>query len=357
MSSLPAVADFLPFSDSAARADQLGELQPEALALLHHRGWLTLLAPRAVGGGEWALPDVVRLEEAVAAADGSAAWVLTLCAGAAWFAGFWPHDLARELLATPGVCLAGSGATTGVAERDGAGWRVSGHWAHASGAPWATHFTFNAALQEGGQPVLDAAGQPRVRSFVVPAAQVTLHKTWHSQGLRASRSDAFELRDAWVPERQVFDIAVDAATHAGPLYRFPFRAFACVTLGANLLGLAGRFLALAGPLIAQRAQRRGLSDSAALAGWRAADAALREARERFYAALDAAWAGAAAGQPVSAPVAAELEALSQALVAVAREAISRTYPACGLWAADMRSELNRVWRDFHTASQHAIWLG
>lgn len=222
MSPLPTADDLLPFSDSAARADQLGELQPEALALLHRQGWLTLLAPRAVGGGEWALPDVVRLEEAVAAADGSAAWVLTLCAGAAWFAGFWPHDLARELLATPGVCLAGSGATTGVAERDGAGWRVSGHWAHASGAPWATHFTFNAALQEGGQPVLDAAGQPRVLSFVVPAAEVTLHKTWHSQGLRASRSDAFELRDAWVPERQVFDIAVDAATHGGPLYRFPF---------------------------------------------------------------------------------------------------------------------------------------
>ncbi|TXI21251.1 MAG: acyl-CoA dehydrogenase, partial [Roseateles sp.] len=52
---------------------------------------------------------------------------------------------------------------------------------------------------------------------------------------------------------------------------------------------------------------------------------------------------------MSAPVAAELEALSQALVAVARDAISQTYPACGLWAADMRSELNRVWRDFHTA--------
>lgn len=354
----PSPQDLQALSAAAAAADANGALDAATLALLQRSGWLNMLAPRSVGGGEWALPDVVRLEEAVAAADGSAGWVLTLCAGAAWFAGFWPHDLARRVLATPGVCLAGSGASTGVAERDGAGWRVSGHWTHASGAPWATHFTFNAALHDGGQPLLDATGQPRVRAFVVTAADVTLHKTWHSQGLRASRSDAFELRDAWVPDEQVFDIDVDAATHDGPLYCFPFRAFACVTLAANLLGLARRFMELAEPLITQRLQRRpaAAGEARALQHWRAGSEALRRARADLHAALDAAWQQASAGQVVPLKDAQRLEALSQALVATARDAVSRSYPACGLWAADERSDINRVWRDFHTATQHAIWL-
>lgn len=355
---LPHPADLHLLSESAARGDELGELQADALALLRTRGWFTMLAPRSVGGGEWALPEVVKLEEAVAAADGSAGWVLTLCAGAAWFAGFWPHELARAILATPGVCLAGSGASTGVAERDGEGWRVSGHWSHASGAPWATHFTFNATLHEAGGPLQDAAGLPRVRAFVVPAHQVTVHRSWHSQGLRASRSDAFELRDAWVADAQVFDIDVDAATHDGPLYCFPFRAFACVTLAANLLGLARRFLELAEPLILQRLQRRPATapEANALQHWRSASESLRRARAELYAALDAAWKQASAGQVVAHRDAQRLEALSQAAVASARDAVSRTYPACGLWAADARSDINRVWRDFHTATQHAIWL-
>ena len=108
---------------TATVADAAGVLQLEQRALIHRRGWLTMLAPRSCGGAELALPDAVRLEEAIAAADGSCGWVVTLCAGAGWFAGFLPPALARELLATPRVCLAGSGAPGGQAERDGDGWR------------------------------------------------------------------------------------------------------------------------------------------------------------------------------------------------------------------------------------------
>jgi hypothetical protein len=44
-----------------------------------------------------------------------------------------------------------------------------------------------------------------------------------------------------------------------------------------------------------------------------------------------------------------------ALVLAARRAVGDIYPYCGLRAAQVDSDINRVWRDFHTAGQHALF--
>jgi hypothetical protein len=51
-----------------------------------------------------------------------------------------------------------------------------------------------------------------------------------------------------------------------------------------------------------------------------------------------------------------LQALSMAWVAASRHAVDTLYPYCGLYAARVDSPINRVWRDFHTASQHALLM-
>lgn len=328
----------------AALADAAGCLTPGQRALIHRRGWLKLLAPQLLGGAEMPLPQMVRLEEELAQADGSAAWVVTLCAGAGYFAGFLEPGLARDILATPRVCLGGSGAVGGTAEREGQGWRLQGVWPHASGAPLCTHFTLNARLQAGGQALLDDQGQPRVRAFVLPAAQARLLDTWHSMGLRASASQGFAVDGAWVDERQAFDIHAAAATSPGPLYRFPFMPLAHATLTANLSGLACEFLRLAEPALARPSARHLQGELERASG------ALQAQRARFYAALDVAW------QSEDRADAEALVDAAQQLAAQARRSVQVIYPLCGLQAADGREALNRVWRDFHTASQHAIWL-
>jgi alkylation response protein AidB-like acyl-CoA dehydrogenase len=349
-------------SRHAAQADADRWLHPVQQALVHRRGWLRMLAPRAVGGAELALPDVVRLEEALALIDGSLAWTVTLCAGAGWFAGFLPPALAREILATRRVCLAGSGAPTGFADREGEGWRMAGCWDYASGAPMATHFTFNAVLREHGQPLLDAAGNPRIRAFVVPAALVEVIPTWRSIGLRATASHSYRVQDRWVHADHGFEIDPACAREQGPLYRFPFLAFAFVTLSANVAGMAFHFVALAEECIARRRNRCGghgeplIEVPAVRALLDRTRAELSDARGRFYTRLDAVWAQVAEGSPVHEQEAAELQALSMAWVSASRRAVDTLYPYCGLFAAREDSEINRVWRDFHTASQHALLM-
>jgi len=336
----------------AAGAEAAGFLLPDQQSLIHRQGWLKMLAPRAAGGAELPLTRVVRLEEAIAEADGSMGWVVTLCAGAGWFAGFLPPDTAREIISTPDVCLAGSGAPTGFADKEGEGYRITGRWDIASGAPMATHFTLNALLRENGQPLAGPDGAPGIRAFVVPAAQVVVEPTWRSFGMKGSASHSYRVEGAWVPASHGFTIDPAHATAPGTLYRFPFMLLAWVTLAANLSGMARHFLALAQEIVAARRQPPASAQDALA---RAA-VALEGARERMYALLDQAWAQAEGeGGCVDEALDAQLREASMALVLAARRAVGDIYPYCGLRAAQEDSVINRVWRDFHTASQHALF--
>jgi len=336
----------------AAGAETAGFLLPDQQSLIHQQGWLKMLAPRAAGGAELPLPQVVRLEEAIAEADGSMGWVVTLCAGAGWFAGFLPPDTARDIISTPNVCLAGSGAPTGFADKDGDGYRITGRWDIASGAPMGTHFTLNAVLRENGQPLAGPDGAPRIRAFVVPAAQVVVEPTWRSFGMKGSASHSYRVEGAWVPASHGFTIDPAFATAPGTLYRFPFMLLAWVTLAANLSGMARHFLSLAQDIVAARRQPPASAQDALA---RAA-VALEGARERMYALLDQAWAQAEGeGGCVDQARDAQLREASMALVLAARRAVGDIYPYCGLRAAQEDSEINRAWRDFHTASQHALF--
>ncbi|PHV31051.1 acyl-CoA dehydrogenase [Janthinobacterium sp. BJB312] len=344
----------------AQAADAARFLHPAQQALLHRRGWLTMLAPRSAGGAELPLPQVVRLEEAVAAVDGSMGWVLTLCAGAGWFAGFLAPDMARTIIGTPRVCLGGSGAATGYAEEEGDGYRITGSWDYASGAPMATHFTLNARLRRDGQPLLDDEGKPRIRAFLVPAALVQLLPSWTSIGMRASGSHSYRIDGQWIAREHGFTIDASAATAGGPLYRYPFYSLAYVTLAANVAGMAAHFMQLAEECMHHRRHARAglplLEVPEVAAMLQAKKDVYAAARTRFYAVLDDSWATVAGGAVLDDNAMQAVQAASLALVATARSAVDGLYPYCGLYAAREDSTINRVWRDFHTAGQHALLL-
>ena len=341
----------------APAADAAGAPGSMQQALMHRRGWLRMLAPRPAGGFELPLPQVVRLEEQLAAADGSIGWTVTLCAGAGWFAGFLPPALAREIVGTRRVCVAGSGAPTGYADIDGDGFRLTGRWDYASGAPFATHFTLNAILREHGEALLDAGGAPRIRAFIVPAGEVEVVPSWRSIGLRATASHSYRLDNRRVGADHGFQIDAAHATADGPLYRFPFLSLAYVTLAANAAGMAGHFIDLAAPCIARRRQPLTgiplLEAPGVAERLREAQASFDGARATFYRLLDEAWELVCAGR---APDVQALGAASLALVGVSRRAVDELYPFCGLYAANGDTDINRVWRDFHTATQHTLLL-
>lgn len=337
----------------AAQAEQKGVLTSRQTGLAVQQQWFTMLAPKVYGGLEKALPEVVRLEEAIAWADGSMGWVVTLCSGAGWFGGFMDAGFAATVFSDKNVCLAGSGAASGIAEITDKGYRVSGKWWHASGAPHNTVFTANCRLYKNGMPVMDDKGEPVIRAFAFLRKEVTIISTWHSLGLVATASDAFEVADLMVSSERMFHIDKDVTVTSGALYRYPFLQLAEVTLAANLSGMALHFMEEAAQLTqAKEKQSSGIAQQVYIK----AAAALDAARNLFYNVSDHSWEEQLLTGMVNDALLRQVSEAARALAVQSRIAVDQVYPWCGLAAADKRSVINRVWRDIHTASQHNLLL-
>ncbi|MGV3763753.1 acyl-CoA dehydrogenase [Parapedobacter sp.] len=328
----------------SALAENEGSLTADQLAIIYDFRWFKLFVPNSLGGLEWSVPEGVRLEEELARIDGSLGWTVTLCAGANLFVGYMDRSVTGSVFADPKVCLGGSGQATGKAVIDGDRYRVSGRWRYATGAPHLTHFTANCTLEQDGRKFLDSNGNPVIHSFFFPKADVRIISDWNAFGLKATASHSFEVDNLTVDRSQAFLITPDAATWHHPIYRYPFLPFAEATLAVNTLGMARHFLECAAEL-----DVAGLRKSV-----QAAESQLKEARESFYRVLDYSWNELLRVGECTAETFEPVSRWSRELVKVSRKQVVALFPHVGMAGADASSEINRVWRDIFTASQHSL---
>jgi alkylation response protein AidB-like acyl-CoA dehydrogenase len=338
----------------AAEHEEL--LQAGQLELIYQQQWFKLLVPKAYGGLELDLPDLIRMEEALSWADGSLGWVVTLCAGAGWFGGFINTEIAESIFADPKVCLAGSGAATGTATKTAKRYLINGSWKYASGVKHATQFTANCIIKDGDETVLNEDGSPLILPFVIDSHHAKLIPAWKYVGMMGTGSHAFEINNLEVNANRCFKIDADAKVIDSTLYNYPFRQLAEGTLAANLSGMALHFVDLCGPIFEERSKLPKLTTANRVTLMYALEEVktnLQNIRNEFYAALDLSWRNFAAG--FESPE--ELQGVShtsRALAITARESVDKLFPYCGLMAASPDTEINQVWRDLHTASQHSL---
>jgi alkylation response protein AidB-like acyl-CoA dehydrogenase len=337
----------------AAEAEHLGKLHPAQLELVYEQQWFNLLSPAVYGGLEMPLPRLIKTEEALSWADGSLGWVVTLCCGAGWFGGFMAPDIAQEIYSDKHACLAGSGAATGTARIVDDGYIINGNWKYASGVHHATHITVNCAIMQGNEPVIDKDGTPLILPFVLDRKDVKLQSGWKYMGMIATGSDAYSVTNLHVAQNRCFKIDADAAVIKAPLYTYPFMQLAEATLAANLSGMAVHFIDLCLPAFKNKATNIRRVNEANVAvmdeALRSATAFLNHARASFFQAVEASWQDHQNEILLRA-----VSTTSRVLAKTARECVDQLYPYCGLLAASPDTQLNRVWRDLHTASQHAL---
>ena len=339
-------------------AEMAGKLHKEQLRLIIEQQWFNLLAPAKYGGLEKSLPEVVRIEESLSWADGSAGWVITLCAGAGWFGGYIDERLAASIFSTQGLCLAGSGAATGTAELTKTGYIVNGNWKYASGMHHATHITANCVIVKDGEPLLNSDGSRMILPFIFNRKDVELVAGWKYMGMMGTGSDAYVIKDLFVEPDRSFKIDPSARIVESPLYRYPFLQLAETTLAANISGMAIHFMDLAEAIFTEKiAHDERLDDkrrSVLKETINSTIAHMKQAREEFYKALDTSWQQVTNQKQIADHTLKQVSATSRALTRIARESVETLYPYCGLVAASPDSILNQVWRDLHTASQHSL---
>jgi indole-3-acetate monooxygenase len=136
------------------------------------------------------------------------------------------------------------------------------------------------------------------------------------------------------------------------VYQYPFHQLAETTLAVNFSGLAQQFIDVCGETFSRR------SHAGKKTPWNEHGDAVRillQARADFYEAVAVSWSYCSRMTPIPNVVLREVSNTSRVLYKTSLAIASNLYPLAGMAAADPRTEVNRVWRNLFTASQHTLF--
>jgi len=170
-----------------------------------------MLAPRQYGGLELHLSECMRVWEAVARIDASAAWNLVMNQAIANFAAWLPEAGVKELFANGIPTVAGALHPPARGRRVEGGWHITGQVPFGSGCQNAQWLAMPA--QEEGGKTLFAAFFPRQSGMILD--------TWHTLGMRGTGSTDYRADDLFVPGHltaPVGPLTNPAPGFEGPLY-------------------------------------------------------------------------------------------------------------------------------------------
>lgn len=326
---------------------------PEHVArTLTQEGLWKLWVPEDYGGAELALPESLHLFETAARLEPVLGWSVTIGTGGGLFAAWLADASARTIFSPAHALVAGSGAPTGTATPVAGGYRVSGRWRYASGAPHASWFTASTVIE--GETV---DGRPLIRAVAVPAAQVVIEDSWDTAALQGTGSHDIRMEEVFVPTEFSFDLFAPPRIDR-PLYRFPFMSIAEASFGAVALGYArGALDAFSqGP-----ARRRPMGGEKTAAEFEAvqiryaeAEMRLRAARAYFYQAVVSAWQQVLENRPVASNQQQDIALATVHAVQECRAGIDRLSEAAGMPLLYRANPLGRYQRALHALTQHAI---
>jgi indole-3-acetate monooxygenase len=333
----------------SAKAEQLGTLHAGQLKIIYSQKWFRLFVPKKYNGLELSLPQGLKTEEAMAWADGSTGWTVTLCAGANWFAGFLQPSLLKKIFNNNKVCLAGSGRASGIARITKKGYKITGSWKYATGAPHATAFTANCLIEKDGMLLKDKEGNNVVEAFLFLRKEVAIIEEWYSMGMIATASYTFEVNELPVDKSRCFTIDPAEALLPNNIYQYPFLQFAETTLAVNISGMAIHYLDLCKILFKEKKK-----EFLPLAFEK--ENQHEKIRSLFYKTVERSWKECVSKRSVTKSQLKKVTTVSRKLAFTSGQLVEELYPFCGLEAADTRTEMNRIWRDLHTASQHTLLI-
>jgi alkylation response protein AidB-like acyl-CoA dehydrogenase len=281
---------------------------------------LKLFVPTALGGAEASPLDGLEVTEELAYHDGSTAWCQMIAMTTGVLGGYLPPEHATTIYAPAGAITGGLAAPMGEATAsDGGGIVVSGRWAWGSG---------------------------------------TRHCTWRVAGLKGTGSTDYAVAGAHVPEGRWVQVGSTAPTSDGPLYRFSFFGLLAVGVCSVALGLARRavdeLVALAAVKAPQGSTRPLAERSPVQADVADAEAAVRSARSFLEDVVGDAWDVVAAGGVASDEQRRSIRLATTNATAASARAVDLMYTAGGGASIYDDHPLQRVFRDVHVATQHAM---
>ena len=206
-------------------------------------GLYRILQPRKFGGYQFDTPTFFKVVIEIARGCPSTGWCYCLSsAHIMQIAGLFDDAVLGEILGADGDFRAASyGFHGGELTPVEGGYRITGKWPYASGAPYSTHFIGQAFL-----PMPDGSKGPEIL-FVLPRSEWELCNDWGDvMGLKGSGSHSVQAKDGFLPASHVVQAnlvagrtdVTPARSHEVPVYAGRMAAFFCCELVAVAVGAA-----------------------------------------------------------------------------------------------------------------------
>jgi len=288
--------------------------------------------------------------EAIAVADGSAAWNLMI--GIEGFGLITPgFKDCMELVEDPSVVVCSSTAAVGRADRVEGGYRVSGRWQFVSGCHNSQLFGATVRIYENGEML---ENKPNFYA-IVELGDFEILDTWYTGGLCGSGSHDVVVEDVFVPDSR-FVLPLGGAKHPSPLHNFPLGS----RLAYNKMGVAwgiargaiDTFIELAQGKM-PRFSRRGLVDrprAQRAAG--EAEVRLRSGRALVMELLEEMWDKVQRSAHITTHERALFQLACSDSVRTCIEAVGLVCEAAGTTANQKGFPLERMQRDIRVVGQH-----
>jgi len=296
--------------------------------------------------------------EELAFHDGATGWCGMIGATTSLAAAFVEPSWAERIYGDPCAVTGGFALPVGSARPVEGGLLVRGRWQWGS-------FSHHCTWLGGGCWVVGDGGAPSPRpdGLVAPfvffePSQVELLDTWRVAGLKGTGSTDYQVCEAFVPEgRWVRTIGGDPVVEA-PLYRTPFLGALALGVASVALGLARRahaeLVGLAGGKRPAQSSRTLAERPVVQAQAARAEAGYRSARAYVREVVEESFAGAEPGRDLDGEHKRRLRLAATDATWRAAGAVDLMYHAGGGSAIHEASPLQRVFRDVHVVTQHAM---
>ena len=344
----------------ASLTDSLRRLPDDVVRALRESGLCRLMVPKRHGGYQTSVRTYIEVMAEVGRGCASTAWVASLVNVCEWLTGLFP-DRAQQDVWGPNrdAWIAGSLAPNGIAVPVDGGWRVSGKWPWASGSMHAQWVACGIHMEN------ERGEMTNLGLSLMPIADVTVEDTWFVVGMKGTGSNTIIAKDAFVPEHRflpyppAFQGQYRTEHIDEPVYRVALVPVTVLILAGSQLGAASAAL----EYVVAKSKTRGIThttfqkqadssgfqmlvaeaamkiDTAYLHALRAADDLDRAADTRRHPDLTER---------------ARVRMDTALAAKYAREAVELLVQAHGTSSLADHNPLQRLWRDVHVASHHAI---
>jgi len=344
----------------AEKTDSLRRLADENVQALKETGLCRLMVPARFGGYQTSIRSYIDVLTEVGRGCGSTSWVASLVNVCAWLAALFPERAQADIWASdPDAWIAGSLAPNGEAVAVEGGWRVTGRWPWASGSLHA---------QWGACGIHMKNDRGEVVNFglsLMPMRDLVVEDTWFMVGMKGTGSNTIVANDVFVPEHrflpypQAFAGTYRTEFTDETVYRVALVPVTVLILVPAQLGVARAALDHA----IAKAGTRGITHTnfatqAASSGFQMqiAEAAMKIDTATLHAqrAADDLDHAAAESRLLDLTARARVRMDTALAAKHCRDAVELLVAAHGTSSLADANRMQRLWRDVHTASHHAI---